>query len=161
VFSGFSTLPDVSKSGIISTTAQNDGGKEILALFDNALIGSPDWPPGSGNTIAANAIVGKYTYFGDVNFDGQVTGDDYGTIDANLNTTPAPGVAWLYGDANLDGQVTGDDYGTLDATLGNGTANPLSAAGAAAVPEPGSLTMITLAALVTFGRRRRKETETH
>src|SRR5207248_11103087 len=137
VFSGFRNAPDPAATGITSTTAQNDGGKEILALLDNALIGTPDWPPGSGNTVAANAIIGKYTYFGDVNIDGQVTGDDYGTIDANLNTTPAPGLAWIQGDANLDGIVTGDDYGTIDATLGNGVGNPLVSAGAATVPEPG------------------------
>src|SRR5213075_1047351 len=108
-------------------------------LFDNALIGSSDWPSGSGDAIAPNAIVGKYTYFGDLNFDGQVTGDDYGTIDANLNTTPAVGLAWLQGDANLDGIVTGDDYGTIDATLGSGVGNPLTAqalGGGVAVPEP-------------------------
>src|SRR4029079_15144037 len=107
-----------------------------VALFDNSLLGTPDWPPGSGNTVGPNAIIGKYTYFGDLNLDGQVTGDDYGTIDANLNTTPLPGVAWIQGDANLDGTVTGDDYGTIDATLGNGVGNPLTSAGSAVVPEP-------------------------
>src|SRR4029078_5662138 len=91
---------------------------------------------GACTLIAPNASVGKYTYFGDLNFDGQVTGDDYGTIDANLNTTPAPGRAWLRGDANLDGVVTGDYYGTIDATLGNGVGNPLGSAGATVVPEP-------------------------
>jgi hypothetical protein len=50
------------------------------------------------------------TYFGDANIDGQVTGDDYTVIDANLNTTPLAGLAWLSGDMNLDGSVTGDDY---------------------------------------------------
>jgi len=91
VFAGFSSSPDASKTGIISTTAQNDNGKEILALFDNSLVNVADWPPGSGHTIAANAVVGKYTYFGDLNMDGQVTGDDYAVIDSNLgNGTASP-----------------------------------------------------------------------
>jgi hypothetical protein len=77
-------------------------------------------------TDRAGAIVGKYTYFGDANFDGQVTGDDYTVIDANLNVTPPVGMEWLYGDANLDGTVTGDDYTVIDANLGLGNGNPLS-----------------------------------
>ena len=58
--------------------------------------------------------------------DGQVSGDDYTVIDANLNTTPAAGLAWLSGDANLDGAVTGDDYTVIDANLGLGVGNPLA-----------------------------------
>jgi autotransporter-associated beta strand protein len=68
--------------GITSSTSD---GSQIHALFDNALVGITDW---NGASVGANAIVGKYTYFGDANIDGQVTGDDYGVIDANLDTTP-------------------------------------------------------------------------
>jgi len=39
-------------------------------------------------------------------------------IDANLNTTPLAGLAWLAGDANMDGVITGDDYTVIDANLG-------------------------------------------
>jgi hypothetical protein len=76
VLSGFGN----PTGGITSSTSN---GSQILALFDNALVGGwnverwVDW---------ANAVVGKYTYFGDANIDGQVTGDDYTVIDANLNT---------------------------------------------------------------------------
>ena len=79
-----------------------------------------------GQTLSPNAVVGKYTFLGDVNFDGQVTGDDYTIIDSNLNTSPAPGLAWLSGDANFDGIVTGDDYTTIDSNLGLGSSNPLA-----------------------------------
>src|SRR5829696_3846372 len=88
--------------GITSSTSD---GWQILALFDNALVGLTQW---ASQPIALNAIVGKYTYFGDMNIDGQVTGDDYTIVDTNLNTDPAVGVKWLRGDANLDGIVTGD-----------------------------------------------------
>src|SRR5262249_38311867 len=120
VFSGYSSVPDPSKTGIVSSTGQA-AGNTILALFDNALVGSPDWPIGSGQTILAESIVGKYTYFGDMDLDGQVTGGDYGVLDANLGSTPDPRIAWISGDADLDGAVTSGDYGILDANLGAGS----------------------------------------
>jgi len=162
VFAGYSASVDPSKTGIISTTSQNNAGVTILALFDNAMIGVGDWPAGSGNTVPANAVIGKYTYFGDVSFDGQVTGDDYAIIDANLGTVPDPGVAWLAGDANLDGQVTGDDYAVIDANLGLGNGMPLSpqalsSGGGAAVPEPASAGVLCAAAAGAILRRRRRQ----
>jgi hypothetical protein len=69
--------------------------------------------------------VGQYTitaigtisspYGGDANFDGIVTGDDYGVIDANLGRQS--NTNWVMGDLNGDRKVTGDDFGTLDANL--------------------------------------------
>ena len=145
------TSVDPSKRGIVSTAGQQGGGATILAIFDNALVGGTDW---QGQSITANCVVGKYTYFGDMNLDGQVTGDDYTVIDANLNTTPAVGVEWLSGDANLDGIITGDDYTVVDANLGLGAGNPLSASGlASAVPEP-ALALIALGLPILLVRRR-------
>src|SRR5207253_3188624 len=118
-----------------------------------------DWPLGSGNTIANNSVIGKYTYFGDMDFDGQVTAGDYGILDANLGTTPAPGIAWLSGDADLDGSVTAGDYGILDANLGSGSGNPLapsSVAGTSAVPEPGVIGLISMAGALALRRRSRR-----
>ena len=138
--------------GIVSSTSD---GSQILALFDNALLASPlsDW---LGQPISTTAIVGKYTYFGDMNLDGQVTGDDYTVIDANLNTTPAAGLAWLHGDANLDGSITGDDYTVIDANLGLGSGSPLATSlRLSAVPEPSALASISAACLAVLARRRR------
>jgi hypothetical protein len=109
-------------TGIISSTSD---GSQILALFDNVLVGRTTW---NGEPISPTAVVGKYTFYGDMNLDGQVTGDDYTVIDANLNTTPPVGLAWLKGDANLDGVVTGDDYTIIDAKLGLGVGMPLAPA---------------------------------
>jgi len=136
-----------------SITSSTSDGSQILALFDNALVGAGDW---LGTTIGASAIVGKYTYFGDVNFDGQVTGDDYTIIDSNLNTTPPVGFGWLSGDANLDGVVTGDDYTTIDSNLGLGSGNPLTLSSLSTVPEPSAIAVAALGLGALFARCRRR-----
>ena len=163
VLGGFHGTPTPGATGIVSTSGQNAGGQSIHALFDNGLMGLTDW---LGVAIPANSVVGKYTYFGDVNLDGEVTGDDYTIIDSNLNTTPPEGLEWLSGDANLDGIVTGDDYTTIDSNLGLGTTNPLSPSAVgggltpsslSAVPEPGSLSVLALGAASLLARRRRRK----
>jgi hypothetical protein len=144
----FTTIRDLVIAGFGNTagiTSSTSTGSSILALFDNAPVGAADW---NGQPISAAAIVGKYTWFGDANLDGQVTGDDYTVIDANLNTTPLAGLAWLSGDMNLDGAVTGDDYTVIDANLGLGSGSPLipSSAGRA-TKEDQSLRAETMALL--------------
>jgi hypothetical protein len=156
VYNGYSAAPNPAKTGIISTTGQS-AGNTILALFDNALVGASEWPTGSGNTIAGNSVVGKYTYFGDANFDGRVTADDYGVLDANLGSTPALGVAWMTGDTNLDGSVTADDYSVLDANLGSGYSSPLVPAGTASVPEPAGAIFLLGAGVLVMRRRCREK----
>ena len=113
-------------------------------------MGRTDW---QGLAFGPNAVVGKYTHFGDLNLDGQVTGDDYTVVDSNLNTTPPADLAWLSGDANLDGVVTGDDYTTIDANLGSGAGNPLLPSRLTVIPEPVS-SIIMLAAALRPRRRR-------
>jgi hypothetical protein len=127
VFEGYSNAPDSTKAGIISTTSQTvHNGTTLLVLFNNAILGSPDYPFGSGQTIGANAVAGKYTYVGDADFDGQVTSADYTAIDANLGSTGLNlGVSWFYGDMDGDGNITSADYTGIDAGLGNGVGNPL------------------------------------
>ncbi len=137
IFDGYSSTPDSTRHGIISTVSQNSGGNAMLMVFDNALAGIGEWPVGSGNSAPANAICGKYTYFGDTNLDGTVTGDDYAAIDANLGTTGLdPGIAILYGDTNFDGNITGDDYASVDANLGLGVGSPLATAQLIVQPPP-------------------------
>ncbi len=155
VLQGYSDSPDPSKTGIISTIGQNTGGTRLLMLFDNASVGAAEWPPGSGQTIEPNAVVGTYTYFGDTNLDGQVTGDDYGAIDANLGQTNLdPGTAILMGDTNFDGRITGDDYAAIDANLGLGAQTP--GALALAVPEPAAVSSLLVFAAELLRRRRRR-----
>jgi hypothetical protein len=125
IFNGYSANPDSTKSGIVSTSGQNSDATTILALVDNALANFSEWPPGSGNSIATGTLIAKYTYFGDLNFDGMVTPQDYTSIDSNLGTSVPQGIAWLLGDSNNDGLITPQDYAAIDATLGLGINNPL------------------------------------
>jgi hypothetical protein len=158
VFEGYRGGPDTTATGIVSSTSQNvHGGTTILALFDNSLAGFSDFPFGSGHTIGASAIVGKYTYIGDTNMDGQVTPQDYTATDSNLGTSVDPAISWFYGDTNFDGNIDPTDYAGIDGALGLGQGNPLAAQGAAAVPEPG-LMGLAAAALAGFVSARRRRT---
>ena len=155
----FSTIRNLVVAGFGNTsggiTSSTANGTQILALFDNALVGTSSW---NGGSVPANAIVGKYTYFGDMNIDGQVTGDDYTVIDANLGSDPAPGLEWLSGDANVDGIVTGDDYTVIDANLGLGVRNPLVPSDLNVVPEPGAgiILLVGAGSSLMLGHRRRR-----
>jgi hypothetical protein len=155
VLAGYSASPDSSKKGIVSTTSQTiHGGAAILALFDNSLAGFSDFPPGSGNSIAAGAIVGKYTYIGDTNMDGQVTPQDYTATDSNLGTSVNPAISWFYGDTNFDGNIDATDYAGIDGALGLGQGNPLSAT--ALVPEPATSSLLAALGFALFARCRRR-----
>jgi len=153
VLSGFD-----GSAGINSSTSLANGGSTILALWDNAFTGVTEWPAGSGIAVPLNSVIGKYTYFGDANLDGQVTGDDYTIIDSNLNTTPPVGFGWISGDMNLDGIVTGDDYTTIDSNLNLGTSNPLGPASlrTSAAPEPATATLVLAGCALSLLNRRRR-----
>jgi hypothetical protein len=163
-----------STTGIFSTPGSPDDDK-VLAIADNAAWGQSSF---NGITIDTDTVVGKYTYFGDANFDGKVTGDDYVAVDANLGT----GDSWLEGDFNMSGGTTGDDYVAIDANLGKGTSDPLvyaelkaemvalhaamfgdaylvklaeaEANGFTTVPEPGAVALMGLTTTWTLLRRR-------
>jgi hypothetical protein len=153
VLGGYRGGPDTTATGIVSTTSQTvHGGTTILALFDNSLAGFSDFPFGSGHTISPSAIVGKYTYIGDTNMDGQVTPQDYTATDSNLGTSVDPAISWFYGDTNFDGNIDPTDYAGIDGALGLGVGNPLSAA---AVPEPATLGALFAFGCLAFPRRRR------
>jgi hypothetical protein len=114
-----------------------------------------------GVSVAGDDVLVMYTYAGDSNLDGFISGDDYSNIDFNIATPGATG--WYNGDFNHDGIISGDDYTVIDFNIVAQGA-PFSTSGAAAgaglngvtaVPEPASLTLLSLSALAA-GRRRRR-----
>ena len=68
-----------------------------------------------GQTVDASCVLVKYTYAGDANLDGRVTGDDYSAADFNILVPGASG--WVNGDFNYDGVVSGDDYSAIDFSI--------------------------------------------
>lgn len=151
VLQGYAPVPTTGKTGIITTVGQTFGNT-LLVLFDNSTVNLPSF---DGVTLDATSIVGKYTYQGDTNLDGMVDVNDYTAVFQNLGSTVAPGVAWLKGDTNFDGVVTPLDVTAIDANIGSGVGQPLAALGMAAVPEPGSLSLMLGAGLLRMRRRRR------
>ncbi|MEA2709655.1 MAG: autotransporter family porin [Phycisphaerales bacterium] len=109
-----------------------------------------------GISVGGSDVLVMYTYGGDANLDGFISGDDYSTIDFNFGTS-ADG--WYNGDFNYDGIISGDDYSTIDFNYAaQGAPFPTSGAAApaaaVAVPEPVASFLLLLAPLA---RRRRRE----
>ena len=113
----------------------------------------------AGQTITGASTIAMYTYAGDANLDGQITGDDYSNIDFNI---AVPGASGYYnGDFNYDGIISGDDYSVIDFNIAaQGAPFPTSTAAeglsVTAVPEPASACGFALLTAGLVGRRRRR-----
>jgi hypothetical protein len=68
----------------------------------------------NGLTVDATTVIVKYTFAGDSNLDGMITGDDYFQIDSAY---PTGAHGWLNGDFNYDGILNGDDYFLIDSNF--------------------------------------------
>jgi hypothetical protein len=109
----------------------------------------------SGQPVGADDVLVKYTYFGDIDFDGRVTIDDYFRADLAW----ANGVAGGWFNADFDysgGPPSPDDFFHMDMSfLEQGTALAAGPALVTSVPEPATAwTVGTLFVLVTGLRRR-------
>jgi len=64
-----------------------------------------------GETVNPGAVLVKYTYYGDTDFNGKVNFDDYARIDAGFN---AHATSWFTGDFDGNGKINFDDYALID-----------------------------------------------
>src|SRR5204863_5362528 len=64
-----------------------------------------------GEPIDTTAVLVKYTYYGDADFNGKVNFDDYVRTDNGFNNHLS---GWMNGDFDLNGQVNFDDYVLID-----------------------------------------------
>ncbi|MEA2707934.1 MAG: autotransporter family porin, partial [Phycisphaerales bacterium] len=88
------SMPDAA-SGLTSIGVAT--GEQLRGL------GPTDTDLFAGQTITGSTTIAMYTYAGDANLDGFISGDDYSTIDFNVGTS-ADG--WVNGDFNYDGIIS-------------------------------------------------------
>jgi autotransporter-associated beta strand protein len=162
-------------TGITSTAAANNSSKLTalgVILNSNASSGAL-YSSFDGQTVGANDVLVKYTYYGDANLDGVVNGDDYTLIDNGYNAHLS---GWENGDFNYSGSVTAADYLLIDNAYQaqTGASGLAVSAGPAemiasdtdqiaspspaisAVPEPGTLSLLAIGAAGMLSRRRRR-----
>jgi len=170
VTSGFSPSQDWSGPGITSSTANadfNNGpgatGLGVIRNDDSGVVNSPSGSPlyttWDGAAVTDFSILTKYTFVGDTQLRGKITGFDVGVVLGDFNL----GIGgWFNGDFFNQGNVTGTDVGVV---LANFTAQnqypftyPGAVASALSVPEPGSvfLALIAIAGGVALLKCRRK-----
>jgi hypothetical protein len=149
--------------GILTSTADAASGLTSLGVaragdvVDIDVNGNGVW---AGHDVTADSTLVMYTYAGDANLDGLVSGDDYSAIDFSVLVPGSSG--WSNGDFNWDGHVTGDDYSAIDfSIIAQGAPFPTASgvASVAAVPEPAALGVTLIAAAPLLGRSRRRRIE--
>jgi len=157
IYNGLTGSTSYGNGGVL--TSSTEGSNKWLQLLDNAVAQA-----GSFDNVTlsdTNEILVKYTYQGDVNWDGVVDYNDYNYIDGQISVPVDPLLGTLSGDVNLDGVVDYNDYNFIDGGAGNGTGgllgDPLHGVGSpVAVPEPASLSLLVLSAGMLLGRKNRK-----
>jgi hypothetical protein len=133
-------------TGITSSAAAASATFETgVSMVDNAIFGFTDF---SGQTVNENSILLKYTYYGDIDVNGQVDADDL-TIFANNFGKPS-GAGQVDGDIDFDADVDADDLTVFANNFGKGIGSPLATGALAAVPEPTSMVLGGIAALVAI-----------
>src|SRR5260221_4073016 len=72
-----------------------------------------------GQPIDNTAVLVKYTYYGDTDFNGKVDGADYARIDLKFNQQSTLGniSGWFNGDFDGNGKIDGADYALIDAAF--------------------------------------------
>jgi hypothetical protein len=119
-------------------------------------IGETETAAWSGQTVTGASTLVMYTYGGDANLDGFISGDDYSSIDFYVGTAAS---GYYFGDFNYDGIISGDDYSTIDfnfAAQGAPFPTSASASSIVAVPEPSTCCFALLAAATLVRRRQRR-----
>jgi autotransporter-associated beta strand protein len=155
IAAGYSPSQDFSGNGIVTTQSNATGGNTLtnIGVASNADLGVSTF---GGQSVGANDTLVAYTYGGDANLDGAITGDDYFQIDSGF---PAGAHGWFNGDFNYDGVINGDDYFIIDSNFpAQGAAFPTAAGQTMvqAVPEPMTGAICAAAALMISPRQRRR-----
>ena len=147
-------------SGIVTSMPDAASGLTSLGVATAEQAGYAGGTFG-GVTVSAGDVLVMYTYAGDANLDGFISGDDYSAIDFASGTPGASG--WTNGDFNWDGIISGDDYSAIDFNLvAQGAPIPVNSMVVAsdeitAVPEPGVSAIVWVVVGAAAARRRRRD----
>jgi alpha-galactosidase len=159
--------------GITSSAAATSPGNTALGveLNNNGSSGTL-MSTFDGQTVTSTDVLVKYTFVGDADLSGTVNATDYTLIDSGFNSDGAL-TGWRNGDFNYDGVINGDDYALIDNafnTQGTTTyavlpADPtemiatdtaqIAAPSSTVIPEPGSLSFVSLLVFGLIARKRR------
>jgi hypothetical protein len=101
-------------AGLTSTNAKNAVPKnKTLGAIESAEYKSVFGAGATfdGEALPGNAVLVKFTYYGDTDFNGIVDFDDYSRTDSGFNIHKT---GWFNGDFDGNGQVDFDDYSLID-----------------------------------------------
>ena len=135
--------------GITSSTfAGNPNQNTVLGIAPNSELGYTSF---SGQTVDANDLLVKYTYFGDADLNGVVDGaTDFDLYITGLTSGGNSG-GWLYGDFDYNGVVdSATDFDLYITGLTTQSGALLTSGGGSsvtAVPEPSTLVLAGLGVL--------------
>jgi hypothetical protein len=108
-------------NGISSTTAAGNMNTTV-GLVDNAVLGLSQF---GGVAVDENSILLKYTYYGDIDLNGEVNADDLTVFANNFGRTGT--ASHIDGDVDFDFDVDADDLTVFANNFGRGVSAPLAA----------------------------------
>jgi hypothetical protein len=111
--SAYTGVSGMLASGLIASSVAT-AGYTTLGVAEASDVVGPSGGSYRGHAVDSSAVIIKYTYAGDANLDGVISGDDYFQIDSSF---PAGKHGWLNGDFNFDGAIDGDDYFLIDSNF--------------------------------------------
>jgi hypothetical protein len=163
--------PDWVLAGIVNATILSGNQPKVYAVYGNSTTFadlSYYNQPYKSSICDIMKACGSYSIMGDVNLDGEVTGDgtglatedDVAAFVAGWGTDNLAGKGdyetWKNGDLNLDGLTDAEDFlllrSALNGPIGSGAMQSLFGA----VPEPSSAILAILAAGILAARPRRR-----
>jgi hypothetical protein len=133
--------------GLISSSAGLSGGiVRALGYADNNVLNLTAF---GDQSVDSTSVLVRYTVAGDADLSGTVDSLDFNRLATGYGL--ATGAYWTDGDFNYDGKVNTLDFNLLAG--GFGQAIPSAALGAV-VPEPASVSVLGLSAMLLFRRSR-------